>query len=306
MNQPDETTAATLFHPAAFAGKVIGITGGANGLGLAGVRLLSGLGAHVFTVDNDREACRKVGAMLESAPAEGFAVEADLAVRGVVSDAIGKAVARWGRLDGWVNNAAINQPQPFGSESDELFDLMFAVNVRAAREGAVAAKPWLARTRGSMVNVSSIMALQPSGQSTPYSMTKGALEAMTRSLAIEYAADRVRVNAIRVGHIETGRGVRQLGPDAEAERRLWETYCQILAENAAPWPVAGAPEDFARAVAFLLSEAASYLTGSILALDGGYSVSLRPPHDERRVAAYLKMKEVKSQIENSRSHDAIT
>lgn len=297
MNQPDEAGAATLFHPQAFAGKVIGITGGANGLGLAAVRLLSGLGAHLFTVDIDAEGCREVGAMLASARAEGFAVEGDLAEPGVVREAIAQATSRWGQLDGWVNNAAINLPGPFGSVPDDQFERMFAVNVRAAREGAVVAKPWLARTRGSLVNVSSIMAIQPNGRSTPYSMTKGALEAMSRSLAIEYAGDRVRVNAIRVGHIAMGKRRRKPVQGTEAGRRLREAYQRTLAENTAPWPVAGTPEDFACAVAFLLSQAASYLTGSILTLDGGYSVALRPLYDERRGEAYLKMKELRSQIQ---------
>jgi NAD(P)-dependent dehydrogenase (short-subunit alcohol dehydrogenase family) len=170
-----------------------------------------------------------------------------------------------GRLDVLVNNAGLNVRGDFRHLSDADWVKIREVNldgvVRVARDGFALLQ---ASGRGSLINVASIMAHRGLRQLSAYSATKGAITALTRGLAVEYAPYNIRVNAICPGFVETALTERALKNPGIAKALLESTPLRRF----------GAPEEIARAALFLASEEASYVTGAELAVDGGMSAGL--------------------------------
>jgi NAD(P)-dependent dehydrogenase (short-subunit alcohol dehydrogenase family) len=246
-------------------GRIALVTGAGSGIGCAIVKLFAAEGACVYVTDVDGEAARTVAGEISGAGGAAVALTADVS-RGQDVTAMFSAVEQaHGRLDVLVNNAGLNVRSDFRHLSDADWVKIREVNldgvVRVARDGFALLH---ASKRGSLINVASIMAHRGLRQLTAYSATKGAITALTRGLAVEYAPSNIRVNSLCPGFVETPLTARAL-KNPGIQRALIEST---------PLRRFGSPEEIAKAALFLASDEASYVTGAELAVDGGMSAGL--------------------------------
>jgi NAD(P)-dependent dehydrogenase (short-subunit alcohol dehydrogenase family) len=247
------------------AGRVALVTGAGSGIGRATVRLFAAEDAHVYVTDVNGEAAAGVAGELALAGLKAEAITADVS-RGQDVTAMFRAVeTAHGRLDVLVNNAGLNVRGDFRHLSDADWAKIREVNldgvVRVARDGFALLK---ASGRGSLINIASIMAHRGLRQLTAYSATKGAVVALTRGLAVEYAPFGIRVNALCPGFVHTALTERVLRNPAIEKALVEATALRRL----------GQPEEIAAAALFLAGDEASYITGAELAVDGGMSAVL--------------------------------
>lgn len=236
------------------------VTGAARRLGAAIARRLHGAGydvvLHCHRSIADAEA---LSLALDAArPGGTHVLCADLAQFDRLSELVAQAVGRFGRLDALVNNAAAFFPTPLGSVTPAQWDALFAANVRAPFFLSQAAAPHLKATHGAILNLSDVYARQPRADLPAYVASKGALEAMTRALAVSMAPE-VRVNAIAPGAI--------LWPDAGTGDEDTEALQRRILSHTALGRV-GEVEEIAATALWLLRDA-TYTTGSVIAVDGG-------------------------------------
>ena len=247
------------------SGKIALVTGAGNGIGRATAELLASEGAYVYIADVDAAAAAAAVEGIASKGASANAATCDVS-RGQDVTALFRQIAdTHGRLDVVVNNAGLNVRSDFRHLSDADWLKIREVNldgvVRIARDGFELLK---ASGRGSLVNISSIMSRRGMRQLTAYSATKGAVSALTRGLAIEYAPFNIRVNAVLPGFVHTALTSRALRNPAILDALVNETAMRRLGE----------PDEIARAVLFFASDDSSYCTGSELVVDGGMTASL--------------------------------
>jgi NAD(P)-dependent dehydrogenase (short-subunit alcohol dehydrogenase family) len=246
-------------------GRIALVTGSGSGIGRAIAQALAQEGAHVYVTDVNGAAAETVAAEIVKAGQAAHAITADVALGQDVT-AMFRAVEKGhGRLDVLVNNAGLNVGGDFRHLSDADWARIREVNldgvVRVARDGFPLLK---ASGRGSLVNVASIMANRGLRPLTAYSATKGAVAALTRGLAVEYAPFGIRVNALCPGFVHTALTQRALRNPAIEKALVDSTALKRL----------GQPEEIAKAALFLASDEASYVTGAELAVDGGMSAAL--------------------------------
>jgi len=232
------------------------VTGGARRLGAAIVRRLHASGYAVAVhCRHSADAAHALAADLEQArPGSSLVVEADLARFDALPELVARTVGRFGRLDALVNNAAAFFPTPFGTVTPDQWDALLATNLRGPFFLAQAAAPHLREARGAIVNISDVYARQPRADLPAYCVSKGALEAMTRALAVALAPE-VRVNALAPGAI--------LWPEDAPDPAL---QARILARTALGRT--GTVEEIADTALWLLRDA-GYTTGTVVAVDGG-------------------------------------
>lgn len=256
----DTSTLATLLpSPFRLDGKVALVTGGTRGIGLAASRALASAGARVAVCARDADACAGVVEGLDAAGAEALAVPANVARGDEAAAAVAAAAERWGRIDIVVNNAGTSSFEATTDASDKVFDRTFAVNVRApiviVREALAAGLG----AGGSVINVASIAGIRAEAFMGTYGASKAALISATRTMARELGPRGVRVNAIAPGVIRT-----------DFSRLLTETpelHDRVVATTALGR--VGEADEVSGAVLYLASDAASYVTGSVLVVDGG-------------------------------------
>lgn len=241
------------------------ITGGTDGLGLALASTLLAEGAHVAVCG--RDATRLSHAQEQLGP-EALCVEADVTSVGQLDEFVDVALARFGRIDGVVNNAGKTAASAIASSSDDAWREDYELKVIAALHLCRRALPALRETRGSVLNVLAIMARTPPPNSTPTAASRAAGLALTKALSHEVGPHGVRANALLVGLIESGQWVRRA---ADAQRDLAEFYADMAQRAGIPLGRIGSAQEFANVAAFLLSPRASYVTGVGISVDGGLS-----------------------------------
>lgn len=246
-----------------FAGKVAIVTGGANGIGAAVVARLAAEGARVMIADIQEPA--------ETSGSVAF-IKTDGASSAQVKASIDATVAKWGRLDILVNNAGLGALSETPEMEEDLWDKVFAINTRAIYLFCKYAIPVMRAQGGAIVNVASISGLGGDYGMGVYNASKGAVINYTRSLALDCARDGIRVNALCPGLIETA--MTSLTVARPDDREAW----------LGPIPLArmGKPDEMASVIAFLASDDASYMTGSIVTADGGITCHTGQPNIPQR------------------------
>jgi NAD(P)-dependent dehydrogenase (short-subunit alcohol dehydrogenase family) len=264
-----------VFSPEAFKGRVYGVTGGAHGIGESTVRALTSLGASVLVIDINAEFVSYIERDLRK---EGHAVEAvaaDVTDAAAVAAAIERTVGRFGRLDGWVNNAMLSPRNPIERQDESFFVRAWEVNTLAPWRMAKLCLPHFRKNGGgSIVNISSIMAHLTRAGCAAYTSSKSGLEGLTRALAVELAPDRVRVNSMAPGTIASYSGIPN---DPEVQNDYHRRAMQLedgIGEFAQPLPFPGRGMEAAGPILFFLSDAARFVTGTLLLSDGGAGVEL--------------------------------
>ena len=245
-------------------GKVAVVTGGASGFGEGMAKLFASEGGRVVVADINGEAAEAVAAQIDGAGGAGVAIRADVTTKADVAAMMKAALDTYGRLDVLVNNAGISHSnKPMTEVTEAEFDQIYAVNVKAIYLAAVAAIPLMrAQGGGCIINTSSTAALRPRPGLTVYNSSKGAVNVLTKSMAVELAPDKIRVNAVcpvigETALMETFMGL----PDTPENRKKFEATI--------PLGRFSTPHDVAEAAAFLASDAAEFLTGVTLEVDGG-------------------------------------
>ncbi|HEY7363439.1 MAG TPA: glucose 1-dehydrogenase [Methylomirabilota bacterium] len=256
-------------------GKVAVVTGGGAvgdgiGNGRAAAILLARAGARVVVVDREGALAKRTVEMIGAGGGEAIAVEADVTRAADCAAMVQTALDRFGRLDLLDNNVGIGSRGSIIDETEESWRRVMQVNVDSMFLAARHAIPAMRRVGGgAIVNVSSISALRPRGL-TAYSVSKGAVIALTRAMAVDHGGEGIRVNCVAPGPVYTPMVYARGMSDAARERR----------RQASALGIEGTGWDIGHAVRFLLSAQARYITGHVLVVDGGTSLTA-PARDSR-------------------------
>jgi NAD(P)-dependent dehydrogenase (short-subunit alcohol dehydrogenase family) len=245
-----------------FTGRVAIVTGGGTGIGAAAATLLARLGANVAIAGRTVERLEAKAAEIGSVAGKScLAVPTDVRDESQVAALMNRVIEHFGRIDVLINNAGGTILSPLKDVTTRMWEKSFALNVNAAyyctRE---AGRQFLAQGSGVIVNVSSLAGVHGTKGGAPYSAAKAALQMFTRVTAAEWGPHGIRVNCVAPGMI-----LSEL-----ATEHLKKSNIDIEAGTASfPLRRAGKPEEVANAIAFLASDAASYITGETLAVGGG-------------------------------------
>lgn len=247
------------------SGRVAVVTGGTRGIGRAITEKLADAGADVVPTSRTREDVEDAVAAVENRGGESLVCPTDVADEAGVTDLFDAVEDEFGRLDVVVNNAGINPRGGMGKPQDvdvDAFDRTVDVNLRGAFLCARAGAEALARAdgEGAVVNVASVDGLVGEKRQHSYVASKHGLIGLTKSMALDWAPD-VRVNAVAPGYVHT-----DLTEPIEKNEALYESILERT-----PMDRFADPEEVAEPVLFLASDAASYLTGSVLTVDGGWT-----------------------------------
>ena len=244
------------------AGKVAVVTGASKGIGAAIAKQLAAEGAAVVVNYSSSKADgEKVAKEITASGGKALAVQANLSKPEDIERLFAASTKALGQVDILVNNAGIYEFSPLEKVTEEHFHKQFNLNVLGVLLASQAAAKQFNASGGSIINISSVVSTLAVPQAAVYSGTKGAVDAITRSLASELGPRKIRVNAIRPGMVET-EGIRSAGI-AESDMRK-----QVEAQT--PLGRIGQPQDIAGAAVFLASDESSWITGETFVVAGGY------------------------------------
>ncbi len=245
---------------AQLAGKVAVVTGASKGIGAAIATHLAKAGASVVVnYSTSREGADKVVAAIEQAGGKAIAVGANLAKPEEIAKLFDEAKAKFGRLDILVNNAGIYDFAPLADITEDHFHKQFNLNVLGLILATQQAVAHFGSEGGSIINISSLVSIHPMANGAVYSATKGAVDAVTKSLAKELGPRKIRVNSLNPGIVETEGTAGFLGTDM-ANHFIAQT----------PLGRTGQPDDIAKAAVFLASDDAGWFTGDVFQAAGGW------------------------------------
>jgi NAD(P)-dependent dehydrogenase (short-subunit alcohol dehydrogenase family) len=248
-------------------GKVATVSGGASGIGEATVRRFVAEGAKVVFADRDVDRGKRIASEIEASGGQAVFVEAHMEIEAEAMGFVRQAADRFGRLDVLVNNAGIRKYHTVVEASEESWDEILGVNLKGYAFCAKAAIPFIRQGGGgSIVNVASVRSVTSVGKTTQYDTTKAAVAGLTRGMAADHASEGVRVNAVCPGPIYTPfheQRIREMG-------RTFEQYREDAAKGTL-LRRPGTPEEVAACILFLASDDASYVTGTLLFVDGGFT-----------------------------------
>jgi 3-oxoacyl-[acyl-carrier protein] reductase len=248
-------------------GKVAVITGGSDGIGRATALRLAEEGAHVAICARRKEPLDLVAADIQKFGVQGLAVPADMSKAADVERFMKAVIDRFGRVDILVNNAGTSKRGAFLELTDEEWAADLELKVFGAIRCTRLAVPYMKKNGGGrIVNITISSAKQPGAQSYPTSVSRAAGLAITKALSKEFAANNILVNTVCIGKIKSGQHERRY----QREGKNPEQYYAEASKDI-PMGRVGEAEEVANVIAFLVSGAASYVTGSSINLDGGIS-----------------------------------
>lgn len=250
------------------AGCRVIVTGASSGLGAHTVRHLVGLGAFVVAAARREERLAALAAILADAPGRVVPHVADVTREEDARALVAAAVAAFGGIDVLVNNAGSEVQGPIDVLADEDFEGMFRANVVSVVRCTRAALPELRKSRGIVVNLGSTIASRPARGRFGYVASKGAVEAMSRALALDLGRDGIRVNCVRPGIIPS----ELRGTTEEEERARLEATGVVFGKQALS--TVGHGRDVAEAVAWLAGPGGRWVTGATIDVDGGYALGV--------------------------------
>lgn len=241
--------------------KVAIITGGGSGLGFAIAQKFIQEGITCVIVGRDQTKLDKAKKQLGE---HCYAISCDLSNLSSIPPFVNNIIAQFEQIDILVNNAGINQKKEFTEVTDEEFQQVITTNLSAvfamSRE---VVKQMLLKGTGSIINISSMAAQYGLPKVIAYSASKTAIDGMTRAMAVELSPKGIRVNAIAPGFIYSDMTAKALDSDPERKAKVF---------GRTPMGIMGQPEDIANAAYYLASDAAKYITGVVLRVDGGNSI----------------------------------
>ena len=247
-----------------FDGKVIVVTGGGLGIGQAVCRILAERGAAVSILDWDDEAGRQTCSQIERAGGQAIFHKVNVADHAQVELAVQATFASYGSIDSLVVSAGIQRYGTAITTDDAQWDEVIGVNLKGAWNAARAALPFIQQGGGgTIVNVSSVQALASQQNVLAYTVSKHGLLGLTRSMAMDFAKDNIRVNAVCPGTVDTPmlKAAAALDPDPQS------VYDACNAMH--PLGRIAQPEEIAEVVAFLAHKSSSFVTGAVWTVDGG-------------------------------------
>jgi NAD(P)-dependent dehydrogenase (short-subunit alcohol dehydrogenase family) len=242
------------------------VTGAASGIGAASASLFAAEGAKVALVDQDQQGLGQVAAALESRGGEVLTLPADVTSDAAARAGVERVLAAWGRVDVLMTAAGISMGGTVDTIEEAAWDRTFAVNVKGTYLWIHhAIKPMIAARSGAIVTIGSQLAQSSPGRNAAYIASKGAIASFTKTMAVDHAAQGIRINALMPGVIDTPMPANSLKryADPEAMRTFWK--------HRHPMGRIGQPEEVARAALFLACDDASFITGTLLFVDGGWT-----------------------------------
>lgn len=245
-------------------GKRVLVTGASSGLGAHFARLLAGKGAHVVAAARRTERLEELARECESLPGKVLPLALDVSSAKVIEAGVAEAARLLGGLDVLVNNAGVGETEAALSVSEAQWDSQIDVNLKGCFFAAQAAAKLMVEqdAGGAIVNIASILGERVAGKVAPYAISKAGLIQMTKALALEWARHKIRVNALAPGYIVT-----------DINRAFFAGEAGEALKKRIPMRRPGELDDLDGPLLLLCSEAGRYMTGAVVAVDGGHLVS---------------------------------